>query len=365
MSKSTPKYDYHSCIVSCIEANVHYWVIWNHLYKTSSARDAGTLYAARNAINARNVSCDPDKNFYASSEFLNKTLDAYLIVGALEHFGMKSVDDQPSKNQYKHYASNCDEKTYIINTITKFIEDHVVHQIPEANIHSTPENLQCKICGKKYVRIHALQKHERKNHDIEEVLEPASTEPTQDHLYNYTHQLLILLLLRESHNDAIKLGDGARVLRLYKYFMLFFKVSSCPKYAIAMLHLLAQVNCLLTPRLAHSLVWNWFVNHPGQVDTNHPMHLDVEHDNKYFKKDCHSYRGEFTEKTINRIGRSTERSNQIVMNFHQTTSVAKRSGIHSRLSTEDDVKALVEHVYSANVYKNIPGRGHSAFQMYH
>ena len=72
------------------------------------------------------------KNFYASSEFLNKTLDAYLIVGVLEHSGMKSVDDQPSKNQYERYATNCDEKTYIINTITKFIEDHVVHQIPEA-----------------------------------------------------------------------------------------------------------------------------------------------------------------------------------------------------------------------------------------
>ena len=228
-----------------------------------------------------------------------------------------------------------------------------MHQIPEANIPSTAENLQCKVCGKKYVCIHALQKHEKKNHGIEEVLEPASTEPTQDHLYNYTHQLLILLLLRENHSDAIKLGDGARVLRLYKYFMLFFKVSSCRKYAIAMLHLLAQVNCLLIPRLAHSLVWNPFVNHQGQVDTNHPMDLDVEHDNKYFKNDCHSYRGEFTEKTINR---STERSNQIVMNFHhETTSVTKPSGIHSRLSTEDDVKALVEHVYSANVYKNIPG----------
>ena len=68
---------------------------------------------------------------------------------------------------------------------------------PKPNIPSTPENLQCKVCGKKYVCIHALQKHERKNHGIEEVLEPASTEPTQDHLYNYAHQLLILLLLRE------------------------------------------------------------------------------------------------------------------------------------------------------------------------
>ncbi|KAK3754519.1 hypothetical protein QZH41_019112, partial [Actinostola sp. cb2023] len=41
-------------------------VIWNHLYNTSSARDAGTLYAMRNAIDARNVSTDPHNRYYAA-----------------------------------------------------------------------------------------------------------------------------------------------------------------------------------------------------------------------------------------------------------------------------------------------------------
>jgi hypothetical protein len=202
-----------------------------------------------------------------------------------------------------------------------------------------------------------------KEHGI--VAQPGLEVPTmkekQDHLYNYTHQLLILLLLRANHNDAIKLGDGARLIRLYKYFMLFFKVSKCPKYALAMLHLQAQVNCLLTSRLAHSLVWNRFVNHQGKTDTNHPMDLDVEHDNKYFKNDCHSYRGEYTEKTVNTIGRSTGKSEEIIKNFDRTTTVQRPSGKHSRISTECDIKILVEHVCSAEVFKSIPGRCHSAF----
>ena len=251
-------------------------------------------------------------------------MDAYLIVGALEHFGMKSVDDEPSRNRNEGMASITDEKLYVINIIN-----------------------------------YALRAHEMKVHAIEAV-PPTPEEPKQDHLYNYTHQLLILLLLRANH-DAFKFGDGARVIRLYKYFILFFKVSKCPKYAIAMLHLQAQVNCLLTPRLAHSLTWNRFVNHQGKADTNHPMDLEIEHDNKFFKNDCHSYRGEFTEKTVNRIGRSTESSKEIVRNFDHTTSVQRPSGRHTRLSTEDDVKALVEHVCSAEVFKNIPGRVHSAF----
>ena len=41
---------------------------------------------------------------------------------------------------------------------------------------------------------------------------------TEDMVYNYTHQTLVLLLLRLDHNNALKLGDGERVLRLYKFF---------------------------------------------------------------------------------------------------------------------------------------------------
>ena len=54
-----------------------------------------------------------------------------------------------------------------------------------------------------------------------------------------------------------------------------------------MLYYQAQVNCLLSPRLAHSLNWNRFVNTKGLSDTNYPMDLYVEHDNKTFKGDIH------------------------------------------------------------------------------
>ena len=112
-----------------------------------------------------------------------------------------------------------DDKSYVLNTITKFVEEHVVHQIPEVSTPTETKQLQCQICGKKYVRPHALQAHEKKIHAIE--VPPTPEEPKQDNLYNYTHQLLIMLLLRANHDDAIKLRDGARVIRQYKYFVVF------------------------------------------------------------------------------------------------------------------------------------------------
>ena len=129
-----------------------------------------------------------------------------------------------------------------------------------------------------------------------------------------------------------------------------------------MLHLQAQVKCLLGPRLAHSLIWNRFVNHNGKIDTNHPMDLEIEHDNKSFKTDCQSFRGEITEKTTRRVGQSTIPSDEILQNFYSITQVKKPSGKHTMMSTKEDVLALVDHLLPANVFNIIPGRAHSAFE---
>ena len=55
----------------------------------------------RNPIDARNVSNDPHNHYYASADFIDKVTDAYLIRGALVHFGMASVEEKPTKTSMK------------------------------------------------------------------------------------------------------------------------------------------------------------------------------------------------------------------------------------------------------------------------
>ncbi len=320
----------------------------------------------RNAIDARNVSNDPHNRYYAASEFLDKVTDAYLINGALHHFGMASVDGECTQNVYSGLELDQEEKKkFAIKVIIDFLEKHVIYSLPELPYTAQVSNdLQCSVCGKNYKRPTALKKHEEQ-HGITEPVNQVSNEKLkckEDKVRNYTHNLLAMLLLRLNHNDAIKLADGPRVIRIYKYFCLYFKISSCPKYAFAMLQLQAQVNCLLSPRLAHSLIWNRFVNHRGKVDTNHPMDLEIEHDNKSFKTDCQSYRGEITERTTKRVGRSTIPSDNILNNFDKTTQVQKLSGKHTEMSTKEDVLTLVDHLLPANVFSDVPGRVHDAFE---
>lgn len=341
-------------------------MIWHHLYSTSSARDIGTLYQARNAINARNVTKDPHSNYYAASEFLDKVLKAYVVAGGLEHFGMACVEDEPKANIFSGNPLDKEmKKEYVLNEARQFVNKHVMHQIPELDTAApTSNDLVCQFCGKRYKRQAYLHKHEREKHGQpgpSDLDTQQTVSQKEDKVFNYTHNLLVLLLLRENHNDAIRLGDGERVVRLYKFYTLFFKISKCPKYALATLELQAQLNCLLTPRMAYSLTWNRFVNHKGQVDSNHPMDLDLEHDNKYFKTDIHSFRGEITDKSITRVSRSVEGSQAVLSSFDKSSSVAKPSGRHTRLSTKDDVSTLVEHLVQAQVFSYVPDRQHSAF----
>ena len=342
-------------------------MIWHHLYNTSSARDIGTLYQARNAINARNVTKDPHSNYYAASEFLDKVLKAYVVAGGLDYFGMACVEDEPKVNIFSGSPlEKASKEEYVLNEARQFVKKHVMHQIPDLDTAApTSNDLVCQFCNKRYKRQAYLRKHEEEKHGHHPATSNLNTEESvsekEDKVYNYTRNLLVLLLLRESHNDAIKHGDGERVVRLYKFYTLFFKISKCPKYAFATLELQAQLNCLLTPRLAYSLTWNRFVNHKGQIDSNHPMDLDLEHDNKYFKNDIHSFRGEITDKSITRVSRSVEGSQAVLRSFDKSSSVTKPSGRHTQLSTKDDVLTLVEHLVQAEVFSYVPGRQHSAF----
>ena len=226
------------------------------------------------------------------------------------------------------------KKTHVHRIIKSFIEQHVINQLPELSSLAPISNaMECRCCGKKYVQQKALQNHERNKHNfmLPELENDGANSKNEyeDRVYNYTHQMFILLLLRLNHNDAISLRDGERILRLYKLFGLYFKVSKCPKYAFAILHLQAQVSCLLSPRLAHSITWNHSVNTKGHKNSNYPMDLSVEHDNKTFKTDIHSYRGEITEKCITKVSRSLEATDDILLSFDK--------GKHSKLSTKEDV----------------------------
>ena len=184
---------------------------------------------------------------------------------------------------------------------------------------------------------------------------------SSDRVQNYSVVALTLDLLKLDHDDAIKMGDGDRILRLDPIMYLFYKTFNCTKYAYGMQETLLQSKVLLSDRLAHRLIWNRVVNHRGQKDSNHTNDLDIEHCNKTFKDEANSFRGVFTEKTVSRVSRSARKTEEIIKHYDSVTKVVRPFGRHTYADVTGDIYTLVKQFQTRRVFACIPGRIHSAF----
>ena len=88
------------------------------------------------------------------AEVIDKVTDAYLINGALVHFGMASVEDQPTKNMYEVIGLNEDcKRKYVVKVITDFLEEHIVYNVPAlSRTAPTNNDLKCGVCQEAYKR---------------------------------------------------------------------------------------------------------------------------------------------------------------------------------------------------------------------
>ena len=185
--------------------------------------------------------------------------------------------------------------------------------------------------------------------------DPASSVP------NYTKNVLALGYLIKSFIDARKHGDGARIIRLHKYFVLYFTLTHKTKYALYTLHLLAQVNDLLPPALAHEIMWNRSVNNKGYADSNVELDRELEHRNKWAKEEIKLFRGTVTERSILRVGCSYDTLRSIASNFDEQVSVKEPSGRHTTPSWREDVLELAAQYKEKKLFQKEKDKKHLQF----
>lgn len=129
----------------------------------------------------------------------------------MDHFGIASLDAEPTVNLFDGPATDtAAKKAYALRTVTSFVEKHVMNEIPQLSTDAPTSNeVCCRNCGKKCVRLSFLKQHEERQHGHvgQAQLLPTTSTAKEDYVYNYTHNVLVLLLLRRNHNDAKHLGD--------------------------------------------------------------------------------------------------------------------------------------------------------------
>ena len=101
-----------------------------------------------------------------------------------------------------------------------------------------------------------------------------------DQIYLYSCDVITLGLIWKSYHDASREGDGERVLLIWKFLMIIFRLSNRRNYTKEAILLLLQYHYLLPEQKAAQLAYSRFVNTQGRVGQNISSDLHMEHLNR-------------------------------------------------------------------------------------
>lgn len=181
-----------------------------------------------------------------------------------------------------------------------------------------------------------------------------------DHVYNYARVLCHFGSLVLEFKDGWAEGDGERVFRCWRLLMPHFVTTGRTKYSLEALRLQMQVKAVVSPQLAHQLMWDRFVNTHGRAGMNIPCDLYNEHVNKLLKHIIGSMGSNLTEASLHRAARSVTTLESICKTFDRQSGVCTHA--HSTRCDKQDVSKVLNTVLRRELLEVIPGRSHSAFK---
>lgn len=169
-------------------------------------------------------------------------------------------------------------------------------------------------------------------------------------------------LLFMNFNDAISEGDGNRLMRCWKFFLLhFYADSGSSKYSLEALYLQFQQQALLTPREAYRQRWNRSCNNHGHNGKNVPLDIELEHNNNLLKEAVRKMGPNLTTTTVKRAGKMVNMAKGMINQTSRECCMMRRSGEHFAKKTKKDLATLVESLFEEKAMENIPGRSYKHF----
>lgn len=283
--------------------------MWVRLYRKGTSMEGGTILQLKNLLNRSSVPREVHKDVNAVEDFLEVVLAGHVIAAAMAYFEMQQLGDKPNPEMIPHDTESLteDEKKKILFDSV----DNIVAQFTNIDL---PDNT-----------------HKQTAAGIDGVKE-------------YAKEFLSLALLHAEFQDAIREGDGTRVLRCWKFLLLVFKAGRRTNYSIEALILLAQYHFFLSPRLAQQLMWSRFINTHGWLGHNIPCDLYNEHINRACKTAVHMLGANLTPKAIVRIGRCIGPLMNATHQFDKECGINSMHGAHSKPSLKRDIQVVVKEL---------------------
>ena len=252
-------------------------VVWKRLYSTCSGIDGGTLFQLRNLINRRNVVKDVKKDLNSCEEFMELITKAHILSAAMT---VAEVQDLQG-----------------LSRVILSSEDHLT------TLTSAAKKVCSQFCNVAYCT------------------RARSSTKSTDRVQEYAMETLSLGLLLLEFKDAVREGDGTRLIRCWKYFLIIFRVTGHKNYCLEALHLLTQYYFTLPPQYAEQMVWGRFVNSNGGQGNNISADLHMEHLNRLLKDAISLLGVNKTPQAILRASKALGVVKDILCQFDETTGV--------------------------------------------
>jgi L1 cell adhesion molecule like protein len=289
----------------------YYQVIWQELYSPKSARDKCSLYQLRNLIDRRDVTSDPKGTLHACQSFLKVVIETEVLAALAGTLGLRSLGSDTDVQTLLGEGSLPMSSAGRVQAITSIAE----------------RVLSCI--------------------SYDHCVDPTSTVELQpffpgNDAGNYSSKLLSMGLFAWNFEDAIREGDGDRIIRMWKFLLLFFKQTQKSKYSIEATRLLSDVHVNLSADKRYELRWNRTCSLNGGSGNNKPLDLALEHLNREFKSNIGNFHSHLTEKSVQKTSHAAPIVEHLLVNFDQQSSVRQDSGYHPTPSFDRDRMVIME-----------------------
>ena len=204
---------------------------------SQSARDHGTLGYFQGLLHRHTVKVDVKKSVDANLEFLLTVFRGHVLACACKILEIHTLDGTVHlPPALTHRSASTQQQLHFVQRIASQIVD-------ECTLINTCEEIpEC-----------------------------------DDKVYNYARVLCHYSAIISELRDAWAEGDGERVFRCWRVMLPHLKSSGRTKYSLEALRLQFLVRSLLSPQLAHQVLWDRFVNTRGGAGRNIPCDLYNEH----------------------------------------------------------------------------------------
>ena len=267
---------------------------------SSFPSDKATLFHLKQVINRTSYGKNPKNNMKATEDFLETALYAHIVAAAKQV--IKTTGE----------VSDC-------NVLAKGIVEQFVKVSLPCFCDDDDESLPCEAT-------------------------------CTDFVYAYAVDFLTIGLLWQGYHDAIRCGDGNRILTYWKFLTVIFKSENHINYAKEGFLLLAQ-SLLLSCRKTAELKWCRTINTHGRPSKNIPVDLHMEHLNHHLKGMMRNLGSNITPESVQRASKALGGVTNICCNFEETSNILGGSDFHSRPSLEKDIEQTQEQLEKEKVFE--------------